>query len=260
MSQEDYEINERIAELIASLPREHLFQPDLMTDDQITEWHSFRRSQLILSECWRANFIIKHGDPIAESLDKKEITKHTYELIWLKVNIYKTQWELCKLAWQKYHKTFFKPDYFQSPYDLFSETLREEVEGSFSWCKESYYDLTIKKWGNALKQLSKICDVKRQDLIYPEELKAIEVQKLKNNLGASKVGFSWLGLTILLCQFAAFKDPYLKNQLIDYYDSLHKYLQLAATASRKLPGFAWKKGKKVYTSKAGGIYQELNKT
>jgi len=101
MSRNNYAINEQIAQLIASFPSDHLLQPDLMTEDQINEWQQLRNVQLLIAECWRAKFIICQGDPIAESLDKKEISQHKYDLIWLKVNLNNAQWELCEVA-EKY--------------------------------------------------------------------------------------------------------------------------------------------------------------
>jgi hypothetical protein len=73
MNPENHEINEKIAQLIASLPSDHLLQPDLMTEDQINEWQQLRNVQLLITECWRAKFIVGQGDPIVEALDKGSI-------------------------------------------------------------------------------------------------------------------------------------------------------------------------------------------
>jgi hypothetical protein len=92
MSRNDYAINEQIAQLIASFPSDHLLQPDLMAEDKINEWQQLRNVQLLIAECWRAKFIIGQGDPIGDALDKKEISQHKYDLIWLKVNLNNAQW------------------------------------------------------------------------------------------------------------------------------------------------------------------------
>jgi hypothetical protein len=297
MNPENHEINEKIAQLIASLPSDHLLQPDLMTEDQINEWQQLRNVQLLIAECWRAKFLIGQGDPIVEALDKKDISQHKYDLIWFKVNLNNAQWELCKVAgkdvkqaheiiqnlsksadslpnpldqlWHKlfkiiflkplWHKlfkgSFLKPYPFETAYDLFAETLREETDGCFSWCLASYYDLPIKKWREATKQLSKICDQSRQNGIYPK-LNAIEAQKLKSNLVWGKVDFSWLGMTLLVCQLAAWNNPLLKGKLVEYNRFLKKYFTLAFTASRKLRGFTWNKGEEIPASQAGGVYRK----
>ena len=161
MNPENHEINENIAQLIASFPSEHLLQPDLMTEDQINEWQQLRNVQLLIAECWRAKFIIGQGDPIAEALDKKEISQHKYDLIWLKVKLNNAQWELCEVAekyvreahkiiqensrsanslpkplspiWHKLFKEFsLQPYPFETADELFAETLREETDGCFA--------------------------------------------------------------------------------------------------------------------------------
>ena len=284
MNPENHEINEKIAQLIASFPSDHLLPPDLMTEDQINEWQQLRNVQLLIAECWRAKFIIGQGDSIAEALDKKEISQHKYDLIWLKVNLNNAQWEICEVAekylmhaherlqkiskskylpkplsqiWHKFFKEIsLKPYPFETAYDLFAETLREETDGCFSWGMESYYDVPIKKWREATKQLSEICDKSLQNNdIYPE-LNAIEAQNLKSNLVWSKVDFSWLGMTLLVCQFAARNDPSLKRKLAEYNKFLKEYLKLRFTASRKLRGFTWNKGEEIPASQAGGVYRK----
>jgi hypothetical protein len=284
MNPGNHEINEKIAQLIASLPSDHLLQPDLMTEDQINEWQQLRNVQLLIAECWRAKFIIGQGDPIVEALDKKDISQHKYDLIWLKVKLNNAQWELCEFAGkyvkhaherlqkiskskylpkpisQIWHKLFreisLKTYPFETTYDLFAETLREEIDGCFSWGMESYYDVPIKKWRQATKQLSQICDDKSlQNGIYLE-LNAIEAQKLKSNLVWSKVDFSWLGMTLLVCQFAARHDQLLQSKLVEYNKSLKKYFTLAFTASRRLRGFTWNKGEEIPASQAGGVYRK----
>jgi hypothetical protein len=284
MNRNNYAINEQIAQLIASFPSDHLLQPDLMTEDQINEWQQLRNGQLLIAECWRAKFIIGQGDPIAEALDKKEISQHKYDLIWLKVNLNKAQGELCEVAekyvmhaheklqkisksakylpkplsqiWHKFFKGIsLKPYPFETAEDLFAETLREETDGCFSWGRESYYDVPIKKWREATKQLSQICDQSLQTGIYPE-LNAIEAQKLKSNLVWNKVDFSWLGMTLLVCQFAARHDPLLNSKLVEYNKLLKEYLKLGFTASRKLRGFTWNKGEEIPASQAGGVYRK----
>jgi hypothetical protein len=285
MSRNDYAINEQIAQLIASFPSDHLLQPDLITEDKINDWQQLRNVQLLIAECWRAKFIIGQGDPIGEALDKKEISQHKYDLIRLKVNLNKAQWELCQVAendvrqaheiiqnlsksadslpkplsqlWHKFFKVIsLKPYPFETAYDLFAETLREETDGCFSWGLASYYDVPMKKWRQATKQLSQICEKSLQnDGIYPE-LNAIEAQKLKNHLVWSKVNFSWLGMTLLVCQLAARNDPSLKRKLAAYNKFLKKYLKLGFTASRKLRGFSWNKGEEIPASQAGGVYRK----
>jgi hypothetical protein len=287
MSLKDDEILEKIAQLIASLPSDYHLQY-LRTDDQINEWQQSRNTQFLIAECWRAKFIVKQGDPIAEALDRKEISIHKYELIWLTVNRYQSQWELVQAAepylkkapsvllsisgyadyfpkqisklWHKFFKNISIKEYsFKSSYDLFVDSLIEEVDGSFSWCLRPYYDVTLKKWTKGIKQLSKAFEQENLEKIYTQQT-PIEVEKLKSNFGWDKLEFSWMGMTLMVCQFALLSDPLLRSKLVEYYKLLQETFKLAATISRKLPGFAWISGEQVYASKTGGVYRKLNKT
>ena len=285
MSLKENEMLEQIAQLIASLPSDYLLQPDLMTDDQISEWQQSRNTQLLIAECWRAKFIVKQGDPIAEALDRKEISKHKYDLIWLTVNRYKTQLELVQIAepylknthsrlayvslyakyfpkaiskiWCKFFKNIFTKKYpFESSYNLFVDSLKEEVDGSFSWCLKPYYDVTIKKWTKGIKQLIRVFEQENPEELYAQQT-PIEVEKLKSNFGWDKLEFSWMGMTLIVCQFAVLSDPLLRSKLIEYYKLLQESFKLVATISRKLPGFAWISGEEVYASKTGGVYRKV---
>ena len=154
----------------------------------------------------------------------------------------------------RYGISFFKKLFLKSI--LFNAiTLKEEIDGRFYWCLQDNYDVTIKKWRAATKQFSQILEKETHDGIYPK-LNPIETEKLKSNLGWHKLAFSWLGMTLLVCQFAALNDLSLKNKLIEFNKSLYESLKLATTASRELRGFQWKKGKVVYASKDGGVYPE----
>jgi hypothetical protein len=283
MSLKNSEILEQIAQLIASLPSDYHL-PYLRTDDQISEWHESRNTQLLIAECWRAKFITKQGDPIAEALDRKEISRYKYDLIWLTVNRYRSQWELVQAAepylkethsvllnisvyadyfpkpisklWHKFFKSISIKKYpFNSSYDLFVDSLKEEIDGSFSWCLRSYYAVTIKKWTKGIKQLSKAFEQEKPEEIYTQQT-PIEVEKLKSNFGWDKLEFSWMGMTLMVCQFALLSDPLLRSKLVEYYKLLQETFKLAATISRKLPGFAWISGEQVYASKTGGVYRK----
>lgn len=285
MSLKENEMLEQIAQLIASLPSDYLLQPDLMTDAQISEWHQSRNTQHLIAECWRAKFILNQGDPIAEALDRKEISKHKYDLIWLTVNRYKAQCELTQLAepylktahyiltyislyaehfpkpiskiWCKFFKNISTKKYpFESSYDLFVNSLKEEVDDSFSWCLRPYYTVPIKKWAKGIKQLIKVFEQEKPEELYAQQT-PIEVEKLKSNFGWDKLEFSWMAMTLIVCQFAGLSDPLLRSKLIDYYKLLQESFKLVATISRKLPGFAWISGEEVYASKTGGVYRKL---
>lgn len=285
MSLKESEIPEQIAQLIASLPSDYLLQPDLMTEDQINEWHQSRNTQLLIAECWKAKFIVKQGDPIAEALDRKEISQRKHDLINLAVNRYKAQWEFIQQVekyvrqghsdlqpilnfadsqpkpmsqlWHKNIHFFSKKKYpFKSAYELFKETLIEESDGSFLWCLKDYYVVTTKQWREATKQLSEILEEDTSAEIN-HQLNSIKSQKLISNLGKHNLDFSWLDMTHLVGELAAVDDPFLKNKLIKFKESLKDSLNLGTTASRELPGFAWISGEQVYASKTGGVYRKV---
>lgn len=144
---------------------------------------------------------------------------------------------------------------FESAFDLFAEILREEVEGSFSWCLEPYYAVPVKKWREASKLLINNLEAADNNGVYPE-LKPTEVENFKNKLVWGKLGFSWLGFTLLVCQFVAMRDRALADKLIAYNRQLVEYTKVGVRASRKVGGFAWNKGEIMSTSKTGGTYHK----
>lgn len=168
----------QIYQLLDSLPSEVLFQRDLMTPDQINEWHKTRYTQHLIAECWKSKFIKLGYYPIDEALDREDISKCKAELIQLSVEELKARWELHQVAekhvknahnflqyftdyaknfpkpisiiWYKLlHKDLLKPYPFTSAYDLFAETVKEAVDYSLSISLEKYYAVPIKKWGKA---------------------------------------------------------------------------------------------------------------
>jgi hypothetical protein len=144
---------------------------------------------------------------------------------------------------------------FASAFDLFAETLKEEVDGSFSWCLEPYYAVTVKKWGEASKLLRKNIAKADDNGVYPE-LKPTKLDNLKNQLVWDKLGFSWLGWTLLVCQFVAMRDRALAEKLVAYNRQLVEYTKVGVTASRQVRGFAWNKGEIMNTSETGGTYHK----
>ncbi|MEG4232869.1 hypothetical protein QUA40_12270 [Microcoleus sp. Pol11C3] len=280
MNQKTPEIYEQIAQLIASLPSERLLQ-QAKTPAQIEEWHKARQTQLLLAECWKSKWLVKEYYPLEEAVKRQEISQRKAELMNCCVNEYKARWELCEVAekyvkklhtelqntsyvehfpgayahssYKFFHQASLRQYPFQSAYDLFAETLKEDADGSFSVCLEPYYDVPIKKWRLAAKQYTQLLEQAELNGIYPK-LRDAEEQKLKRNLVWHKVGFSWIGMLQLACQIEVKNDPLLRKKLLAYNDSLQEALSLAVTASRPLPSWAWHKGELLCTHKAGGIY------
>lgn len=277
---------EKIAQLIATLPSDSLLEK-CNTDEQINEWHNLRKTQLLIAECWTAEFVLCKGDPTGNALDRQEISKDKHDMIKQRAILYKHQWELIEEAhkyleqWHQFidkqiiqsliknnlAKRFlpiegdkalrdnFEPKYpFQSAFDLFTQTLKEEVDGSFEWCLAPYYEIPVKKWREATKQLRKNIEQVNAGGTYLE-LKSPEVEKLKTNIRWDKLGFSWLGMTLFVCQFVALRDASLRKKLMHFNCSFVDYCKIGARASRKVGGFAWNKGKKVFATKAGGVYR-----
>ncbi len=271
MSEINHDELEHIANLIARLPSQDL-RERCRTDEQLNEWQNYKNNQLLLAAGWRAQFIECQGDPIRDALEKQEISKHRHDMLQQKVILYKYQWELIQEAnphVKKLHeaiytrlsqiaKRFAPPRQypFESALKLFAEILREEVDDSFAWCLEPYYDVPVKKWREATQHLKEnIFEKAAADGTYPE-LKKPEVDKLKNKLVWSKLGFSWLAVTLLACQFVSLRNPSLRKKLSDFYRELAEFSKLGVRASRKVGGFAWIDGKKVSASKAGGVYRK----
>ncbi|HEY9692452.1 MAG TPA: hypothetical protein V6D15_09615 [Oculatellaceae cyanobacterium] len=214
MNSKDCETLEQIAQLLALLPSDSLLQK-AQTKDQIEEWHKARRTQSLLAEEWRAKLLVKQYHPIEEALDKQEISEQKAQLIILRVDEYEARWELCQVAekyvadfhqvlqfltdyadqlpkpvaqlWYKFfHRASLKQYPFQSAYDLFAETLKEDADGSFSTCLESYYEVPIKSWRQATKQYTDLLKQTEPSGIYPK-LSTVEELKLKKNLVWSKL-------------------------------------------------------------------------
>ncbi|MEG4343043.1 hypothetical protein QUB70_07075 [Microcoleus sp. A003_D6] len=282
MNQKIPEIYEQIAQLIASLPSDRLLQ-QAKTPAQIEEWHKARQTQLLLAECWKSKWLVQDYYPLEEAVKRQEISQRKAELMNCCVNEYKSRWELCEVAqkyvkkrhellqiWTGYVEHFSKPlahfwykffhqaslrQYpFQSAYDLFAETLKEDVDSSFSVCLEPYYDVPMKKWRQVGKQYTQLLARSELDGTYPE-LKKAEEQRLKTNLVWHKVGFSWIGMVLWTCQIEAKNDPVLSKQLVAYNKSSWEALSLGVSASRNLHGWAWHNGELLCTHKAGGIYR-----
>lgn len=282
MNQKTLSIDEQIAQRIASLPSDRLLQ-QAKTPAQIEEGHKARQTQILLAECWKSKWLVKEYYPVEEALKRQEISQRKAELMYCCVNEYKARWELCQIAekyvkkrhallqiWTGYVEHFSKPlahfwykffhqaslrQYpFQSAYDLFAETLKEDANGSFSVCLEPYYAVPMKKWRQVGKQYTELLE-QAENGTYPQ-LKKAEEQKLKTNLVWDKVGFSWIGMVLWTCQIEAKNDPLLRKKLLAYNDSLQEALSLGVTASLNLPGWAWQNGELLCTDKAGGIYRK----
>lgn len=141
--------------------------------------------------------------------------------------------------WYKFfHNASLKQYPFNSAYDLFVKTLKEQVDDTFCICLKSYCDVPIKKWRSAAKQYTKISEKAGPNGIYPE-LSKKEEQALKTNLVWNKVGFSWMGMVLWACQIEAENDPLLMKKLVEYNKVQQEALSLAVTASYRMCGWAW---------------------
>jgi hypothetical protein len=275
---------EQIYQLLDSLPSEVLFKPDRMTPDQSNEWHKTRSTQHLIAECWKSKFIIKSGYyPIDEALDRKDISKCKAELIRLSVDELKARWELYQVAekyvknaheflqyftdyaknfpkpisylWYKLlHKNLLKPYPFNSAYDLFAETVKEDVDYPLSISLEKYYEVPIKKWSQASQFFVEILGQANSDGVYPK-LDGIKEDQFKHYLSWDKVTFSWSGMTLWVCQIEAPNDPLLRERLITYNNTFRNVLIKTVKASRKVRGFKWENGQIVPASGRGGVYR-----
>ncbi|MCT7962911.1 hypothetical protein NG791_19755 [Laspinema sp. D1] len=275
--------SEKIAQLIASLPSDRLLE-QCQTEEQQAEWHNSRTNQEMIADCWRAKFSGRLlGDPIADALDYDKISQHKHDLINSRVNLYKEQWQLIKIAhphiqtWHQaiYQQTQKHPQFFQvlpfwhkllspgfkapypfvTPWELFSKTLEEEVNAPIEWSLEPYYDVRVKKWTTATGLLKEQFENLNQDGSYPEQ-KPAKVQQLKNQLVYNKVTFSWFGFTLFVCQFVAVKNPGIRQHYTAFIRALVEYYKMGIRASRSVRGFAWYKGEQLRTRRHGGTYRK----
>lgn len=271
--------SEKIAQLIASLPSDRLLE-QCQTPQQQAEWHNSRMNQQMIADCWRSKFIEKFSDPIADALEQGKISQHKHDLINSRVNLYREQWQLIKIAhphiqawhqaiyqqtqkhpiffklWHKFFSPGFKNPYpFASFWELFSQTLEEEVNAPIEWSLEPYYDVPVKKWRTATGLLKEQVENLNADGSY-QEVKPSTGDKLKNQLVYNKVTFSWLGFTLFVCQFIAVQNPGIRKQSTAFHRALAEYYKMGIRASRAVRGFAWYKGEQVPSTQYGGTYRK----
>ncbi|MCT7980983.1 hypothetical protein [Laspinema olomoucense] len=275
--------SEKIAQLIASLPSDRLLE-QCQTPQQQVEWHNSRTNQQMIAEGWQAKFSGRLlDDSIADACDRGKISPHKHDLINLRVNLYREQWQLIKIAhphiqaWHQaiyqqtqkhpkffhvlpfWHKLFspgFKAPYpFVTPWELFSKTLEEEVNAPIEWSLEPYYVVPVKKWRTATGLLKEQFENLNEDGSYPEQ-KPSTGDKLKNQIVYDKVTFSWFGFTLFVCQFVTLKNPTIRQQYIAFNRTLAEYYKMGIRASRSVRGFAWQKGEQVPTTQHGGTYRK----
>lgn len=291
MMENNVAILEQIAQLIENLPSEELLK-QAKTTEQIDEWHSQRRGNKILAECWRAKFIIHCDAPINQALDRKEIDKLKHEGIWLLVEQYKVLWEIVQFTepyikqlhselrnyWELAEmnsvplpkefihafEVIIKKEYsFCSDLELYIEILEEMENTRFLQCFKGYQQISIPKAEKGFKQLREIVTQGIRNEFYPS-LNSIETKKLKNNFSVDDFQMSWMSMTILACQYAMSINSSLKDKLDKFNKLVVEMTELGGTACRKresktwrkLHSFAWKKGKIIYASKKGGVYRE----
>lgn len=291
MTQNQVEILEQIAQLLKNLPSEQLLQ-QAKTQDQIDEWHSQRKGNQILADCWRAEFISHCDPPINQTLDRKQIDRLKYDGVWLLVKQYKVLWDIVQLAepyvkqvhselqdyWElaeinsaslpkEFIHTFqpiIKKEYsFCSAFELYLAILKEMENTRFLQCFKGYQPISIPKAEKGFKQIKGIVAQGIQDKFYPS-LNPIETKKLKNNFSGEDFQMSWMTLTIFACQFAGAINSSLKDKLHEFNKLVMEMSELGVTACRKresktwrkLRSFAWKNGRKIYASKSGGVYRE----
>lgn len=291
MAQNNIELLEQIAQLLENLPSEELLK-QAKSPDQIKEWHSVRRGNKILAECWRAKFINHCDAPINQSLDRKEIDKLRYEGIWILVEQYKVLWDIVQLVEpdvklahfiirliakftdyyslqlpQNFLKIFgniLQYDYpFNSGFELFAEILTETETDRFSICLKPYQEISITKGEDGFKQVKEIVSQGITKEFYPL-VNPIDTKKIKSNFPWDSFQISWMTMTIMVCQLAGFTKPLLKEKLHKFNTLIAEMCRLGITACRKrdsqtwrkLHSFAWKNGKIIYASKNGGVYRE----
>ncbi len=88
--------------------------------------------------------------------------------------------------------------------------------------------------------------------VYPQ-LNSIQQEKVKKNIGWHRISFSWWGMILFICQFAAIVDSSVRTKLIVLNKSTIEVFKLSAKASYKLKSFTWIDGKKVPFDKFGGV-------
>ncbi|MCD8485689.1 MAG: hypothetical protein LRZ84_02785 [Desertifilum sp.] len=282
MTSKDNLALKNIAEVMANLPSESLLDKAI-TSAQKEEWKKVRETQELISEYWISKYVYKdiNYHPLEDALDCQQISHKKAELIAVYVNEYKARWDLCQVAakyveefhgklqvwnsnaqhfpkpvlqiWDKFFRCISLGKYpFGSPYELFIETLKEDVDGSFSICLEPYYDVPLKKWKQGTKQYIQILDRVIDEGNYPDLLPK-QAYNLKKQLVWNKISFSWLGLILFTCHLNTASDPLLRQKFIAHSQVLQEVLRLTVKASFGMSGFAWYKGEILQASGKGQL-------
>lgn len=127
-------------------------------------------------------------------------------------------------------------------------------------CLRSYETISIPKGEKGFKLANKLVSQGMPDGFYTK-VKPVEAQQLKNNFAWESFSVSWMPMTLIACQVAVQFEPSLKELLSKFNDLIVEMCALGATACRKresktwrkLVSVNWKKGKRIFFSKAGGV-------
>lgn len=290
MSRKDADVWEQVAQLIENSPSECLLQK-AWTDEQRNYWHKLREKNSLVAQGLRAKFIPGYRDTITIAEEEKKIDKLEGEAIWLLVDHYKILWEIVQIVepyvnlfhsllryvfflsknfqiqlpkqFEKIFGDILSHEYpFKSAYELFVAIVKESNE-DFDECLKPYNKISIDKGEQGLKQVKGFFDEGMPNGFYPI-LNPIEQKQLKNNFSWENFTVTWMVMTICVSQFATKWKPLLKRKLLDYNDLVCEMCNLGITACRKRDSrtwqkrrsFAWIKGRRVYASKAGGVYPQ----
>lgn len=294
MSQEEREVLEKIAQVMESLPSESLLAK-CWTEEQKEEWHKRRKWNILIAQAWREERNLIKGDGLDIALKKKEIDKLEKYGIELFVDYYYTLWEIVKVVepyvdffhsflryivstadflsvplpqifLEFFRKILIQQYSFDSPYELFSEILKENEDDIFSVClRKSYQEVSLKKAEIGSQLISKFLFKGMKDGFYYQPQSFNEIEEIKKQIKKHfpwiYFSTSWQDMVITVSQFAV-EDKLLTQKALDDFNELAmETCRLNGTASRKRKSktwdkrrsVAWKNGKKAYAE--DGVYK-----
>lgn len=243
-------VERKITRLLETLPPDVLVAL-IKTKDQIDYWTVLRHHYADVAKCWEA-LHSGRNDPLAPLLKSGEISKNTYDHLWLTVDFYERLWELIQISF-----CFVKPELErlgleyvpESACELFSLFLFDAASSEFTLCL-SYVELSARKPGEEYQLASKL---RRGQALLPHEIVRL------NSLSEKQHPIMMI-LFATCHKKASRRQPVLKARLEAAYTALFNLSNKQLALRRKGGSFAWKDGELFEGSRYGGCYAKKPET
>jgi hypothetical protein len=193
------------------------------------------------------------GDLLAPSLEAGIISQKFYNLVVGQYDIYLHLWIVCvraeKFIKEECHRTGI-PYPFNSPYELFVQTVQEQGDYAFSLCLTPYREYSAQKTEKGIRLFIKH--------LQGEALTEAEEKIITRLIPATGQEMVWTHFLLSTAEKKAGqrKNPHLKRALDHYYKACADVGKPMATLVRKIGSFAITKDGLRKGSRYGGKYEQ----